>query len=131
MPKLYFFILAVLGGALGSVCRFLFAYANTLILPHDTFIATLLVNILGCLVIGYLFVFVNLKKHPYLEVFSVVGFCGGFTTYSSFMLDNYQLITAGRIEMFLLYFFISIIICFVFVYIGAFAGHIIHREYKE
>lgn len=129
MPKPSFFLIAMAGGACGSLLRFLLGMANTHILPYAPFLSTLTVNVFGCLIIGYFFMFVNLKKHPHLEVFMIVGFCGGFTTYSSFMLDSYLLIMQKHFELFACYFIASIALCFMCVYIGALAGHLIHREY--
>jgi len=78
-----------LGGGSGAVCRYLLGLAvmrfgaGSATFPWGTWI----VNMLGCFLIGLAF---NLKGE--LRLLLVVGFLGGFTTYSSFSLDTLQLL---------------------------------------
>jgi CrcB protein len=79
-------LLIALGGALGSVARYstgslLFALTERTLFPWGT----LAVNLLGCLLIGYLngLLDENLIR-PELRYLAVVGFLGGYTTFSTF-----------------------------------------------
>jgi CrcB protein len=89
-------VLVALGGAAGSVARhgvnLVFAHTTQQSTPY----ATAFVNILGSLVIGTLAglqVSGRLHLSPSLRTFIFVGVLGGFTTFSSFMLDT---LTLGR-----------------------------------
>jgi len=87
--------LVALGGAIGSLLR----YAVSLAFPTSmSFIATFLVNVIGCFALGYLVE--ALTRHWPLEstrsqrirLFLGTGLCGGFTTYSTFALDAHNLL---------------------------------------
>jgi len=89
------------GGAAGSVIRFLCQRAfNNFIFPYGT----LAVNIAGCLLIGILWglLFKNHLTNAG-RLLLMTGFCGGFTTFSSFTQESIQLITEQRWTTFLFY----------------------------
>ncbi|SDG00150.1 CrcB protein [Blastococcus aurantiacus] len=91
------YVAAALGGALGALARWGVAEA----LPRDTGgwpWATLLVNVLGCLVLGLLIgrVFQRSPDPSWLRPFLGTGVLGGFTTYSAFAVETVQLAEAGR-----------------------------------
>jgi CrcB protein len=94
------YLLAALGGALGALARWGLAEA----LPHSPGgwpWATLLVNLLGCLLIGIVLA-VLLARFPrsaWLRPFLAVGVLGGFTTYSTFAVDVVRLAEAGRLAV--------------------------------
>lgn len=84
-------LLVFIGGGLGSMLRYLASVylAN----PNQVFPkATFLVNLIGSLLIG-LIVGYQLKYHTNdtLSLLLVTGFCGGFTTFSAFSLESYNL----------------------------------------
>ena len=68
-------------------------------------VATLLTNLLGCLVIGLLQTLFLERRgvSPRLQLLLVVGLLGGFTTFSTFSVETVQLITAGRGDVAILY----------------------------
>jgi CrcB protein len=93
-----------LGGALGSVFRFAISkYIHSLI--STIFPAgTLLVNLSGCLLIGYLWGINSVKPfEQHLSSFLFIGILGGFTTFSTFSVETLQLIREGAIRFSLLY----------------------------
>ena len=75
------FISVALGGALGAVTRYIVGLS--LGFPY----ATLSVNVLGCFFMGFLFVYFENKGFDRWQPFVVIGFLGGFTTFSAFSLD--------------------------------------------
>jgi CrcB protein len=88
-------ILAVaVGGALGSVLRYLFARAAAAWLGTGFPYGTLGVNVLGCLAAGGLYVLLTerLAAAPEWRALLVVGFLGGFTTFSAFSVDTLRLL---------------------------------------
>jgi len=78
------------------------------------------VNILGSLIIGFI-VGVSAKSElitPGLRLFLMVGVCGGFTTFSSFTLENFTLMQNGQFATVLIYTGLSIFFGFLAVYLG-------------
>ncbi len=114
-------LLIFLGGGLGSVLRYLISKSlnsETLSLPYGTFT----VNILGSLLLGLFVGFA--ARHEFfssnLILFLAVGFCGGFTTFSSFALENQALLRSGDYLNFFFYAFGSIILGILAVFLGLF-----------
>lgn len=84
-----------LGGAAGSVARY--AVQHIPALATDKTWPTVAVNILGCLLIGIAAtVFERRVADAELRLLCVTGFLGGFTTYSTFMLDAATLLRSGE-----------------------------------
>lgn len=112
-------LLVAIGGSLGTVLRYV---ANILVsknMPNKLHFATFTVNILGCLLIGFLIGYLSKQSESEnLKLLLITGFCGGFTTFSTFGLENYSFIQSGNIITSLIYTALSIIIGILFVGIG-------------
>lgn len=113
-------VLVGIGGFLGSISRYLaalfIARMYSSVFPYGTFI----VNIVGCFLIG---LFYGLSKQlnwfsPEWSLFLATGFCGGFTTFSSFAYENLALLQRGDYFIFAAYSISS----FVLGIVAAFAG---------
>lgn len=110
-----------IGGALGSVLRFLtsrvvarYAQAEWL------FLGTFVSNIIGCFLIG-LFVGWMLAQNTENESFRllfIVGFCGGYTTFSTFAFENLRLLETNQWPLWILYTLASIAIGMSLVWAG-------------
>jgi CrcB protein len=86
------------GGALGALARWGIGLAWPT--PHGGFpVATLAVNVVGCLLMGVLVVHVAERReaHPLVRPFLGVGVLGGFTTFSTFAVDAEALLAGGRL----------------------------------
>lgn len=104
-----------LGGAAGSVLRYLCSRSlNTLTFP----VGTLVVNVLGCLVIGLLWGLFTRHTNEQLRLFLVTGFCGGFTTFSTFTYEGVQLIQEARWTTFIVYTTISVALGLAATFLG-------------
>jgi CrcB protein len=98
MPGIVF---VALGGALGSSARYLVGLAATRWLPgHLWPWATLAVNVLGCLAIGWILgAFRPHAPSETLRLFLLTGVLGGFTTFSSFGAETFTLAQSGHAGM--------------------------------
>jgi CrcB protein len=109
-----------LGGGIGSIVRFLTSQLTAKTLSTAFPVATLIVNLLGCLLIGVLIglAFKNQWLDLDMRALLITGFCGGFTTFSTFSLENLQMYQAGNYTAMIFYTLASIIIGFAAVWIG-------------
>lgn len=113
-----------IGGALGAMLR----YAISLIPFKGEFpVLTLITNILGALAIGMIAGAATRKGIPQNAVlFLKTGVCGGFTTFSTFSLEAYNLLDQGHVKASILYIVLSIGCCLAGVAAGMYAGeHIV------
>lgn len=99
-----------LGGVLGTLLRFGTGLWVTAHWPRHAYLATLLVNLLGCLAIGYLYgYFLQRPELPVeLRTALMVGLLGGLTTFSSFSLDTLKLVESGQVGLALGYLALSV-----------------------
>ncbi len=110
------------GGALGAVSR---VALQTLLAPVSLRFpwGTYGANVLGSFLIGFLASrWVSLPSHSTLRLFAMAGFLGGFTTFSSFSLENLQLWRSGRIVIAMAYLAASILMGIVAVGLGYWLG---------
>ena len=99
MPSIYSVMLVALGGALGSVFRYLLgAWTQTASKSIDFPYGTLAVNLVGCFVIGFLAHLAEVRGLFTSEsrAFVFIGILGGFTTFSSFGNETINLVRDGE-----------------------------------
>lgn len=82
--------LVFVGGGVGSICRHLIGLAMPPFATNSFPLGTFTANILGCFIIGLLVGKINLSNN--LNLLLVTGFCGGFTTFSTFSKESLFLI---------------------------------------
>ncbi|MEG0898515.1 MAG: fluoride efflux transporter CrcB [Oscillospiraceae bacterium] len=110
-----------IGGFIGSVLRYLLgqvAINNSVGFPF----ATLIINFIGAMAIGILSE-ISLKTgaiSPQLLLLLQVGLCGGFTTFSTFSLETFQLFDSGKIMIGAVYIALSVVLCVSAVALGKF-----------
>lgn len=114
-------LLVFLGGGLGSALRFLiskFLNHPQLSIPYGTFT----VNILGSLFLGIVlgWAMKNNALNSDLHIILAVGFCGGFTTFSTFAFENQALLKSGDYLHFTIYTLGSIILGLLAIALGLF-----------
>ena len=116
------------GGALGSVARYLLSIwlkqSYTYSFPWHTFI----INILGCLLIGIIYAYSkNLVESETIRLMVMIGVLGGFTTFSSFGLESFNLFEAKQYSQFFLYISLTNILGIASVFGGYSIVNLINR----
>lgn len=113
-------ILIFLGGGIGAVARyalqgFVHRYSGS-----SFPLGTLAVNVLGCLLIGYLMIALEERflVNPTLRIFLIIGILGGFTTFSSFSYETIALLRDGELLFGVINILASLIVCLSATFIG-------------
>lgn len=117
-------LLVAVGGALGSVGRYLTGILMTRLLGMAFPWGTLTVNIVGSFAIGFLTELVARKLNASMEMrlFIIVGVLGGFTTFSSFSLDTMALVERGATAAAIVYVLSSVCVSLMATFAGLGVG---------
>ena len=109
-----------IGGAVGSVARFVVSSLIGARLTTPFPVATLLINIVGSFILGALMQLslTSPAMTPELRLLLTAGFCGGFTTFSSFSYETVALVENGKIASAGLYVGLSVAVSLVAVFLG-------------
>lgn len=111
-----------IGGAIGSVLRYLTSVLVSKFWTHHFPLATFLANCIGCLLIGLFMGYLtkNQITDSSLKWFLITGFCGGYTTFSAFGFENISLFQQQNSIVAFTYIGLSIISGLFAVWLGLF-----------
>jgi CrcB protein len=115
------FFLVALGGSIGASTRYFFyLISKNLLSTSNLFINTLIVNIIGSFLIGYLIVLLENKSlsQDFIKYFFIIGVLGSFTTFSAFSLETIDLIVNKKFLIAFFYIFSSLFLCLLFTFVG-------------
>lgn len=120
-------LIAGLGGFLGSACRYWLSTATYRVLGQDFPYGTLLVNVIGCFLIGFLMTFFEERfvVSPNLRVFLTIGILGGFTTFSTFSFETLALLQEGSYWTGFSNILVSLVGCLLATWLGSGVGKLI------
>ena len=115
------FLLVAFGGSIGASTRYFFyLVSKNLFSPNYIFINTLIINIIGSFLIGYLIFLLENKSfsQDFLKYFFIIGILGSFTTFSAFSLEAIDLLVNKRFLIAFFYIFLSVFLCLIFTFLG-------------
>ena len=84
----------------------------------DTAYGTLAVNVVGCLIVGYVLTWSSHHEQDRWRLLMATGFCGAFTTFSAFAYESMTYWHEGKLGAFVLNLFANNLLCFVAVLLG-------------
>ena len=118
-------LLIFLGSGVGGTCRFWLANLMYHLFGRHFPIGTLFVNVTGSLLMGFLFVLfserLTISSSLYQPLF-LIGFLGGYTTFSSFSIETVNLIQAGSLIHAALNIVLSLSLCLLATWLGVLLG---------
>ena len=108
-----------IGAILGAILRFLITHYSSELSHHHGFpYGTLLVNVLGSLIVGYVLTWSADHEHDYWRLFAATGFCGAFTTFSAFAYESVVYWHEGRAGAFIVNLLLNNFLCVLAVALG-------------
>ena len=114
-------LLIGLGGGVGSMLRYLTSVAVTNRFSGSVFpFGTLVVNVLGCIVIGIAYGLASRYDWftPQMRLVMATGLCGGYTTFSAFAYENLSLLQSENYLLSFVYIVASLALCLVATFLG-------------
>ena len=114
-------LLIFLGAGIGGVLRYWVSNCVYWLAGKEFPYGTLVVNVSGCLLMGFLFVFIMDRfsgLSTELRSLILIGLLGGYTTFSSFSIETFNLIESGAWLSAGLNIFLSVILCLLATWIG-------------
>ena len=118
-------ILIFLGSGFGGLSRYLISnFVYSLLGRHFPW-GTLVVNASGCFIMGVFYVLLLSRfasQAPQIRLFLLVGFLGGYTTFSSFALETWNLLESGALISGFINVLSTIVLCLVFTWLGLIWG---------
>ncbi|GAB1475082.1 fluoride efflux transporter CrcB [Bacteroidota bacterium] len=115
------------GGFVGSIARYLTSKYIQDNLSFSFPVGTLIVNISGCFILGVIYGLMERGEILSQEsrLFLTIGFCGGFTTFSSFAFENVLILRDGNFMQSALYISLSVFAGILSLYIGSIIAKLI------
>jgi CrcB protein len=119
-PRIILVAYVAIGGALGTAARYLLTLAIQERATGGFPIATLLINVSGSILLGFLMRYglEGSTTSPEVRLMLTTGFCGGYTTFSTFSYETARLLEGGEWQRSFAYIVASVVVCLGGIFIG-------------
>ena len=108
-----------LGAVAGALARFLITHYSSELSHHHGFpYGTLIVNVLGSFIVGYVLTWTANHEQDHWRLLAATGFCGAFTTFSAFAYESLAYWHDGRVAAFFLNLGLNNVLCLIAVGLG-------------
>lgn len=108
-----------IGAIFGALARFLITHFSSELSHHHGFpYGTLIVNVVGSFIVGYVLTWTPDDAHSYWRLFAATGFCGAFTTFSAFAYESLAYWHEGQFAAFFLNLGLNNLLCLIAVSFG-------------
>lgn len=117
------YVMVLVGGSFGAVCRFAVSSLIKRIISTEFPVSTLFINLIGSFLIGLL-----MAAHPgnFNQLLLGTGFMGGFTTFSTFQMENITLFQKKNYVPLAIYIISSFVFCILLAVLGLYSGHFLN-----
>lgn len=117
-------IFVAAGGAIGAVMRYWTAEFIHLCFERGFPLGTMTVNVIGSFLMGFLAILFIQKFSHSVEMrgFFLIGMLGGYTTFSTFALDTFNLFAQGKLGFAIFNMVLSVILCVIAAGLGVYLG---------
>jgi fluoride exporter len=112
-------LVVAVGAVVGASARFLITHFSSQLSHHHGFpYGTLIVNVIGCLIVGYVLTWSADHEHDRWRLLMATGFCGAFTTFSAFAYETMSYWHEGKLSALLLNVVANNVLCLAAVLLG-------------